>query len=212
MARRGRRRGRRGDGTITERDGRYLARFSHTEGGIRKRESRTFDLRNDAEWWLSQAKRHGEAPEDIRLADYLERWLRGKRGIRESTRAQYVNHVHVHITPMLGGYRLVDIRRRHVEAFVDDRTRHVSTGTGRPLSPSTVRAILVTLRSALDEAVPHLIPDNPAARVEAPKVTRRPVKAMTRAEAAALLASVRGTWMEHIVRVRWAQGCASGRP
>jgi hypothetical protein len=89
--RRGRRRGRRGDGTITERDGRYLARISRTEGGKRTRESRTFDLRNDAEWWLSQARRHGEAPEDIRLGDYLERWLRGKRDVTASTLAQYRN-------------------------------------------------------------------------------------------------------------------------
>jgi integrase len=210
MARRGRRRGRRGDGTITERDGRYLARFSHTEGGVRKRESKTFDLRTDAEWWLSQAKRHGEAPEDVRLADYLERWLRGKRGIAASTRLQYENHVRVHIVPVLGGHRLVELRRRHVDAFVEDRLRHTSAGTGRPLSPSTVRAILVTLRSALQEAVPRDIPDNPAARVEAPKVTREPVKALTPDDAAALIAAVRETWMEHIVRVLLGSGMRVG--
>jgi integrase len=210
MARRGRRRGRRGDGTITERDGRYLARFSHTEGGVRKRESKTFDLRTDAEWWLSQAKRHGEAPEDVRLADYLERWLRGKRGIAASTRLQYENHVRVHLVPVLGGYRLVELRRRHIDGFVEDRLHHVSTGTKRPLSPSTVRAILVTLRSALQEAVPRDIPDNPAARVEAPKVHREPVKALTPDDAAALIAAVRETWMEHIVRVLLGSGMRVG--
>jgi integrase len=210
MARRGRRRGRRGDGTITERDGRYLARFSHTEGGVRKRESKTFDLRTDAEWWLSQAKRHGEAPEDVRLADYLERWLRGKRRIAESTRLQYANHIRVHISPALGGYRLVELRRRHVEAFVADRLGHVSEGTGRPLSPATVGKLLVTLRSALQEAVPRDIPDNPAARVEAPKVTREPVKALTPDDAAALIAAVRETWMEHIVRVLLGSGMRVG--
>lgn len=208
--RRGRRRGRRGDGTITERDGRYLARFSRTEGGKRIRESKTFDLRGDAEWWLSQAKRHGEAPEDVRLADYLERWLRGKRGIAASTRLQYENHVRVHLNPVLGGYRLVELRRRHVESFVEGRGRHVSPGTGRPLSPSTVRAILVTLRSALQEAVPRDIPDNPAARVEAPKVHREPVKALTPDDAAALIAAVRETWMEHIVRVLLGSGMRVG--
>jgi integrase len=208
--RRGRRRGRRGDGTITERDGRYLARFSHTEGGVRKRESKTFDLRTDAEWWLSQAKRHGEAPEDVRLADYLERWLAGKRRIRESTRAQYENHIRVHISPVLGGFRLVDLRRRNVEAFAEDRLRHISTGTGRPLSPATVGKLLVTLRSALDDAVPRDIPDNPAARVEAPTVTRPPVKAMTPADAQATIEAVRGTWMEHIVRVLLGSGMRVG--
>jgi integrase len=210
MARRGRRRGRRGDGTITERDGRYLARFSRTEGGKRIRESKTFDLRTDAEWWLSQAKRHGEAPEDVRLADYLERWLRGKRGIAASTRLQYENHIRVHIVPVLGGLRLGDVRRRHVEAFVEDRLRATSVGTGRTLSPSTVGKLLVTLRSALQEAVPRDIPDNPAARVEAPKVHREPVKALTPDDAAALIAAVRETWMEHIVRVLLGSGMRVG--
>jgi integrase len=208
--RRGRRRGRRGDGTITERDGRYLARVSRTEGGKRVRESKTFDLRGDAEWWLSQAKRHGEAPEDVRLGEYLERWLAGKRRIRESTRAQYTNHVRVHIVPLLGQYRVVELRRRHVEGLVEDRLAHVSPGTGRRLSPSTVRAILVTLRSALDDAVPRDIPDNPAARVEAPTVTRPPVKAMTPADAQATIEAVRGTWMEHIVRVLLGSGMRVG--
>jgi integrase len=208
--RRGRRRGRRGDGTITERDGRYLARISRTEGGKRTRESRTFDLRNDAEWWLSQARRHGEAPEDIRLGDYLERWLRGKRDVTASTLAQYRNHVDVHIVPILGGYRLGELRQRHVEAFVDDRSRHVSSGTKRPLSASTVRAILVTLRSALAEAVPRDIPDNPAAKVKAPPVRRPPVRALTADDAAALVAAVKGTWMEHIVRVLLGSGMRVG--
>jgi integrase len=200
MARRGRRRGRRGDGSITERDGKYLARISTTEGGVRKRQSKTFDLRNDAEWWLSQARRHGEAPEDIRVADYLERWLNGKRSIRPSTRTQYEEHVRLHILPVLGGHRLVDLRRRHVELLVEDRLRYVSTATGRPLSPATVQKILVTLRSALEAAVPRDIPDNPAARVEAPKVERKLVRAVGADEAARILDAVTGSWVEPIAR------------
>lgn len=210
MAKRGRRRSRWGDGSIVERDGKYLARISRTEGGKRVRTSKTFTLRNDAEWWLSQAKRHGEAPDDIRLADYLERWLRNKRGIAASTRAQYENHVRVHIAPVLGGHRLADLRRRHIDAFVEDRLRHLSVGTGRPLSAATVGKLLVTLRSALAEAVPRDIPDNPAARVEAPKVQREPVKALTPADAAALVQAVRETWMEHIVRVLLGSGMRVG--
>ena len=44
---------------MEERGGRYVARWSSTEAGKRVRKSRTFALRNDAEWWLSEAKRHG---------------------------------------------------------------------------------------------------------------------------------------------------------
>lgn len=214
MAKRGRRRSRWGDGSIVEREGKYLARISRTEGGKRVRTSKTFTLRNDAEWWLSQAKRNGEAPEDVRLSDYLERWLVGKRKVAPSTRLQYANHVRHHIIPVLGGYKLVALRRRHVEAFIDDRLaytyRRTPEGPLHRLSPATVGKLLVTLRSALAEAVPRDIPENPAARVEAPKVTRQPVKAMTPDTAAGLIAAVRGTWMELPVRVLLGSGMRVG--
>lgn len=210
MARRGRQRGRRGDGTITNVGGRYVARYSWTEGGVRRRKAKTFDLRGDAEWWLSQAKRHGEALDDLRVRDYMERWLAGKRRIAPSTRRQYTEHVRLHITPVLGGYRLTELQRRHVEAFVEDRLAYVSPSKGKRLSPATVGKLLVTLRSALEEAVPREIPDNPAGRVEAPKVKRKRVTAMTPAYAAAMVDAVRGTWLEHIVRVLLGSGMRLG--
>lgn len=208
MPRRGRRRGRRGDGSIIERDGRFLARYSTTEGGIRKRVARTFDLRNEAEWWLTQARRHGDAPDDLTVGQLMARWLAGKRRVAPSTRAQYENHVRLHIVPVLGGHRLHELRERHVQAFVDDRL--FRTWNGRRLSPATVGKLLVTLRSALDTAVPREIPDNPAARVEAPRVDREPVAAMTPKDAAAIVAAVRGTWMEHPVRVMLGSGLRIG--
>lgn len=204
MAKRGRRRSRWGDGAIEERDGKYLARISRTEGGVRRRESKTFALRVDAEWWLGQAKRNGEAPEDVRLAEYLERWLVGKRRVAPSTRLQYENHIRHHIIPVLGGHKLVALRRRHIEAFIDDRLAHTyrrtPEGPLRRLSPATVGKLLVTLRSALSEAVPRDIPENPAARVEAPKVTRRQVRVVGASEAGRILDAVQGTWVEPIAR------------
>ena len=208
MPRRGRRRGRRGDGSIVEVGGRYQARYSWTEGGKRKRKAKTFPLRNDAEWWLTQAKRHGDAPDDLTVSAQAELWLAGKRQVAPSTHRQYAEHVRLHITPVLGGYRLTELRRRHVEAFVEDRLHHMSKG--KRLSPATVGKVLGTLRAILEAAVPRDIPDNPAARVEAPKRPRRQVEAMTPAGAQALLDTVRGTWMEHIVRVLLGSGMRLG--
>lgn len=210
MPKRGRRRGRRGEGSIVERDGKYLARWSRTEGGVRRRYAKTFTLRNDAEWWLDQAKRHRETPDDPRLSDYLDGWLRGKRRVAPSTLRQYEEHVALHIVPVLGGYRLSELHRRHVEAFVDDRLRHVSLSKRKRLSPATVGKILVTLRSALQAAVPRDIPHNPAHGVELPKVDRPKVAAMTPTDAVALIEAVRGTWLEHIVRVLLGSGMRLG--
>lgn len=210
MPRRGRRRGRKGDGSIVPVGDRFQARYSWTEGGIRKRKAKTFDLRADAEWWLRQAHRHGTPGDDLTVAAHMERWLAGKRKVAPSTRRQYTEHVRLHIVPVLGGFRLTELRRQHVEAFVEDRLRYVSPTKRKRLSPATVGKVLVTLRSALEEAVPRDIPDNPAARVEAPKVERQPVAAMTRDDAARLVAAVRGTWMEHIVRVLLGSGMRVG--
>jgi integrase len=208
VARKPKARGRRGQGSITQVPGGYLARWSRTEGGVRHRVAKTFILRGDAEWWLGQAQRHGVAPDDPTVAEHMEAWLRSKRRIAPSTRTQYREHVELHIVPVIGGFRLADLRQRHIEAFVEDRLRHESKG--KPLSPSTVGKILVTLRSALQTAVPRTIPDNPAAKVEAPTVKRVKVEAMTLDAAATILASVRGTWLEHITRTLLGSGMRLG--
>ena len=208
MVRRGR--GRRGEGSIRRVGGRYQARYSWTEGGVRHRKAKTFDLRNDAEWWLGQSRRQGSTPDDLRVRDQAESWLRGRRNIRPSTYRQYAEHVHLHIIPVLGGYKLTELRPRHVEAFVDDRMRYVSPKRRKPLSPNTVGKIVSTLQSILEAAVPHDMPFNPAVRVERPKRIRTLVSAMTPDDAAALLAAVRGTWLEHIVRVLLGSGMRLG--
>lgn len=212
-----RRRGKRGAGSITERwvgpKGHkrkvYQARVSTTEGGKRVRKAKSFDFRDDAAWWLREASRGG-APDRLTVAAYLERWLAGKRDLRESTRLQYENHVRVHIVPELGGFELTELTRAHVERFVNGRSRYVSESTHRKLSASTVRAILVTLRSALEEGVPRELPDNPARRVRAPRVQREPVRAVGTVEAKRILAAVRGTWVEPIARFLFGSGLRIG--
>lgn len=204
-----RRRGRRGAGSITRRDGRYQARWSSTEGGKRVRKSATFDLRADAEWWLRQASR-GSVPEALTVAEYLDGWLQTKRDLRPSTLLQYRNHVDKHIAPSIGGIALAKLERRHVEAFVSERSRYVSPSTHRKLSASTVRAILTTLRSALEEGVPRELPDNPARRVRAPKVVRPDVRAVGTVEAKRVLDAVRGTWVEPIARFLFGSGLRIG--
>jgi integrase len=84
-----------------------------------------------------------------------------------------------------------------VEEFVEDRLRHVSPSKNKRLSPATVGKILVTLRSALAEAD---LRENPAARVEAPKVERRVPRIVGTDEAARILDAVEGSWVEAICR------------
>lgn len=175
--------------------------------GKRIRQSKTFDTRNEAEWWLREAKRAGAAPDTGEtVAEYLERWLRAKRRIRPSTRLQYENHVREHLIPELGAIPVAKLQRRHIEAFVDERLRHVSERTKRPLTPSTVGKLLTTLRSALEWGVPKDLPDNVAAKVEPPRVDREPVRVVTGEEATRIRAAVKGSWLEPIVRFLFGSG------
>jgi integrase len=182
-------------------NGRWQAQVSRTEGGRRIRDTRSFDLKTDADWWLAQAKR-GHLPDaDLSVSEYLDRWLRGKRDIRESTRTLYRSHIEVHIKRNLGSFELLDLRARHIEAFVD----------GLPVSPSTSSSILRTLRMALEDAVRrHDLPENPAAHVKPPRVERKPVEPLTEADAAALIEAVRGSWIELVVRFLFGSGCRIG--
>jgi len=182
-------------------NGRWQAQVSRTEGGRRIRDTRSFDLKTDADWWLAQAKR-GHLPDaDLSVSEYLDRWLRGKRDIRESTRTLYRSHIETHIRPALGAFDLLQLRSRHVEDWLD----HLRVG------PSTAGSILRTLRMALEDAVRrHDLPENPAAHVKPPRVERKPVEPLTEADAAALIEAVRGSWIEHVVRFLFGSGCRIG--
>lgn len=199
-----RRRGKRGNGGLTRRpNGRWQAQWSTTEGGKRVRQSETFILKGDAEWWLRQAKR-GTIPDvDLTVAEYLADWLAGKRNIRPSTHELYASHVRVHITPALGRYSITELDHRHVDRFVTDLQRKVS--------PGTAGLILRTLKSALEAGVRrHELPDNPAMNVEPPHVPRKPVAAMTHEQRDRIVEAVEGEWIEYVIRFLVGSACRVG--
>jgi len=204
---------RRGSGFFeTLPNGRVRVWFSGGMGpnGKRVRQSKTFDTRNDAEWWHREAKRSGVAPDTGEtVSEYLDRWLKSKRKLRPSTRLQYENHL-THLKRELGAIPVAQLQRRHVDAFVDDLQAHVSKGTKRPLNPATVGKILTTLRSALEWGVPRDLPDNVAAKVEAPPHDRKPVRIVSREDMAAIRQAVAGTWLSPIVRFLFGSGLRIG--
>lgn len=208
-------RGKRGAGTIIDRpDGRYQAQWSGGRDGSGKRirKSKTFILRGDAEWWLREAGRSGEAPEDQTVGEYLAAWLASVRPtIAPSTWRSYADHVEHHITPMLGSVRVLSLRTRQVNALVTDRLAHVPERTGRPLSPTTVRLIITTLRTALAAGVrAHQLPDNVAVGAQVPRPTESRIEPLTEGEADRLVDAVRATWLGPLVRVLLGTGIRLG--
>lgn len=111
----------------------------------------------------------------VTVAGYLEGWLERKKDagrFRPSTALHTQGHLRDYWIPLLGHYRLADLTVDDVDRALASLRRQ---GT-RPkrLSPSSVRRIHATLRSALNDAVRRrVIPYNPAALAEL-EPTRRP--------------------------------------
>lgn len=208
-------RGKRGAGSIVQRpDGRYQAQWSGGRDGEGKRirKSATFVLKGEAEWWLREAIRSGEAPEDQTLGEYLDAWLLTvKPSIVASTWTSYADHVEHHIKPMLGPVRVLALNTRQVDRLIADRLTHVSPHTKRPLSPTTVRLIVTTLRTALAAGVAkHQLPDNVAEGATIPRANVKRIEPMTEDDAVRLLRAVEGTWTEPIVRFLLGSGLRVG--
>jgi integrase len=195
-----RRRGKRGKGSITPRAGKFQAQWSRTVNGKRIRQSATFSLKSEAEWWLREASR-GSAPDvDLTVAEYLERWLSGKRKLRDSTKALYRSHIETWINPALGNVSITALQPRHVEAFVS-KLEQTPSRTGKPLAKSTIRGVLTTLRAALATGVRRReLPDNAAQGVEAPAFQPAPIVPMTHEEAVALIQATEGHWLQPLIR------------
>lgn len=210
-----RRRGKRGEGSVIRRpDGRYQAQWSGGRDGAGKRirRSATFTLQTDADWWLRETRRAGQALPDETVAEYLDRWLVAvSRKVEPSTALSYRDHVEHHIVPMLGSVRVRALTTRHIDGLITDRLAHVSPRTHKPLSPTTVRLIVTTLRTALAAAVKSReLPDNVALGASFPRPTEHRVEPMTEADARLLLDAVRKTWLGPIVRLLFGSSIRLG--
>lgn len=111
-----------------------------------------------------------------RFAEYLTKWLdrrekvgpRGGKPLAESTLENYRRYAEHDIIPSnLGAMRLRDIRRGHIQAFIDDL---VTAGRGAV----TVRRIIAVVQGALSAAVrDELIDETPARLLELPEVEKK---------------------------------------
>jgi integrase len=204
-----RRERKRGEGTIYYSDGSWIARIPIRGPGGRPTTKRV-RTHSEAEA-RSALKRlreqypHGPAPRSMALGPYLERWYRAhSRRVRPSTAVSYRGHIDLHIAPVLGSIALDQLHPDDVRYLVDDLER-------KGLRAATIVRVITTLRIALKAAVrDRTISHNPADIGELPKVTRRPIEAMTPTQARRILDAVRGHWLESIVRLLLGSGLRLG--
>lgn len=112
-------------------------------------------------------------PSKETLAEYLDRWLdrrsrigaKGGRPLAPATLENYRRYTAQDIVPSrLGATKLRDLRRSHVQAFVDELS---AAGRG----PVTVRRIVAVVQGFLTAAVrDELIDETPAHHLELPQI------------------------------------------
>lgn len=154
---------------------------------------------------LRRVYRAGGTPPTATLDEYLRRWIsEHEPDIADSTFTSYSGHIDRHISPLLGGIRLIRLQAADVRRLIADR---LDAG----LSPATVGRIVTTLRIALKQAVKdQSIPDNPAAAVQLPRVVRKPIRALTAAQARRIREAVRGDPLEPIYVLLMGTGMRAG--
>lgn len=199
---------RRGEGTVYQSEGSWIARYPlGTVNGRRVSKRVRCHSEREALAQLERLRRTygaGGDPATGTLSEYLADWLDGWREVRPSTATSYRGHIALHIGPLLGGIPLAKLQPADVRRLIGELE-------GKRLAAATIVRVITTLRIALNAAVAErIIPDNPAAHVRLPRVQREPVHPLTADAADAIVDATRDAWIGPIVRLLLGSGIRLG--
>ena len=167
-----------GEGSVRRRaNGTYQGRVTDKTG---KQRSFTRNTRAEAVRYKNELLQQINAdtyvpPIDGNFSAWLDSWLETyvKISREASTYANYVYCVNANIKPVLGAYKLQDIRQQHVQAFVN--ALH-----DKGKASSTVKKNYAVLHAALDQAhALNMIQRIPCEHTQLPKASQKEVKAFT---------------------------------
>ena len=137
------------------------------------------------------------------LAEWLEQWLgQMSATLRPGTLEHYRRDMENHVVPYLGKKMLsqvtaADLRKLYGSLKKNGRVKP-HPGQSRGLSSTTVYGIHTTLHHALRAAVEQgLIPINPAAELEPPKVIRQPMNILNEEQLVAFTETIRADPIWH---------------
>src|SRR5215218_2120573 len=199
------------DRIYKRKDGRYEGRYTvHTpDGPVRKR----VYGRKYKEVQRKLAEAMGDAvrgivfdDENMTVSEYMERWLEdsAKGDLGHRAYHNYRLQIRRHISPSLGRIKLSKLTATHVQSLYAAKLRD-------GLKPSSVRYIHAVLHRALEQAVRfNLMPFNPAARVDPPKVRQEEITPLDTAQAHVFLDAARSDRFEALFVVSLTVGLRMG--
>src|ERR1039458_5348147 len=151
-------------------DGRWRAAVTTGKdtNGKPKRKVFTASTRHEVADEMTKALRDQQQgvninPGKLTVGQFLSSWLLDvvKPSVRPKTHRTYADFVKLHLAPALGSIQLAKLTPQHVRTFLNEKLatpqtsrKKVNPGDppepGKPLSPRTVKHLLVTLRGALE--------------------------------------------------------------
>jgi integrase len=183
----------------------------------RSQRSRSFRTLREAERWVRDQLNDLQdgsyiEPSRDKLGTYLEEWLAAIRpSIRPSAWASFESHVRIYLTPQLGHLQLQQLAATDVDLMTARLLSGEDRGTRRPLSPTTVRRILVTLNSAVNYAVwKRKLDRNPVTAADRPRAARTEMKTWTADELGGFLDGAREHRLGHLFTVLATTGLRRG--
>ncbi|WP_043890864.1 tyrosine-type recombinase/integrase [Paenibacillus sp. Aloe-11] len=117
-------------------------------------------------------------PSKIKFTDYmLDVWIVEKVQNKHMTRLtadSYISYIHNHIEPFLKNKTFGELTSKDIKGLVNYLKTKKSPQNNKPLSDSTVQRIYNVVVTALNYAVKNeLIKNNPAEKVDRPKIAKR---------------------------------------
>lgn len=137
---------------------------------------------------------------NIRFQDFAERWFEdyGKEHLRERTYLRYVE-LSKRTYAAIGHIRLDRLQPNHLLDFykqLSEPGQNKRTGGG--LSPKTIKHYHTFISSVLERAVKwQIIQDNPAHRIDAPKVDRKQIQYLDDQQAAIFMQTLEKEPLEY---------------
>src|SRR5215203_3362790 len=144
--------------------------------------------------------------ENQTVAQYMERWLEdsAKGDLGHRAYHNYRLQIRRHISPAFGRLKLSKLTAAHIQSLYASKLRD-------GLKPSSVRYIHAVLHRALEQAVRfHLIPFNPASRVDPPKVRQDEIAPLDAEQARRLLDAAKGDPLEALYVISLTCGLRIG--
>ena len=201
-----------GEGSIHRRkNGGWCAQYTVYTARGRKRKTFYGKTRQEVAAKLAKALSDQEGgitfdADNLRLGDYLQRWLEdSKKGsVKRVTYEGYARQVRNHLVPTLGQIKLKALTPAHLRGLYREKTE-----TG--LSARTVGYIHATIHNALEQAVQDgLVPRNVADAVKPPQLCKEEIQPLTPAQTKTLLEAVGGDRFEALYVLAVTAGLRQG--